>query len=127
MKTVEYQVKRLVLTTPEERAVKGSWGNKWSTLKRSEMKDGFIYLIIGEWSGYNSRQTRDVHIDISSKEQYDKSPFVGTIEYGDKTTLNVRIQKFTLEYILKNNIRRQSSYTTLIQQLVNSGSTFFKV
>ena len=126
MKTVEYTVKRLVLTTPEEKSVRDSWGSKWEMLKRAEQKEGFVYLIVGEWSGYNSKQRKDVHIDISSKEQYTKNEYVGVIEYGDNTTLTVTIRKHTLESIFKNNIRRQDSYTSLIQQLISSGSNFLK-
>ena len=127
MKIVEYTAKRLVLDTPEEKATRLSWGNKWNALKKAEQKDGFVFLIIGEWSGYSSKQRRDVHIDISSKEAYDKDCFVGTIKYTDRTELNVRIERHSLQSILRGNIHRKPSYTSLIQSLIISGDKFYVV
>jgi hypothetical protein len=127
MKIVEYKAKRLVLTTPEEKAIKESWGTYFSKLKREQDKNGFFNLIIGEWSGYNPNQTKDVHVGYCSPEIFNNSNkyFLGIIEYTDKTTLKVSIRQYTLEKLFSENRYKRTPYTDIIKRLVDSGQKYY--
>lgn len=135
MKTIEYTVQKVILT-PEEKAIKSSWGRDWNTIMKFHNKKQPIYLVIGTWSGYNSSQRRIVHIELINAPMYLKqsnihnnkiSGYAGTIEYSDNTKLEVIVKEYTLDKILEENIRRKSSYTDLIQKLVESSDNYYKV
>lgn len=135
MKTIEYTVKKIILT-PEEKSIKNSWGKDWNIIMKLHNKKQPIYLVIGTWSGYNSSQRRIVHIELINTPMYLKqsninnnkiSGYAGTIEYSDNTKLEVTIKEYTLEKLLSENVKRKSSYADLIQKLVESSDNYYKV
>lgn len=127
MKIVEYKAKRLVLTTPEEKAIKESWGTYFGKLKREQDKNGFFNLIIGEWSGYNPSQRKDVHVGYCSPEILKNSNkyFLGIVEYTDKTTLKVNIKQYTLEKLFSEKIYKRTGYTDIIKKLIDSSQKYY--
>lgn len=130
MNVVEYKVKKIVLT-PEEQMIKKSWGKYWAEIKHFQDIQGYFYLIIGEWSGYNSLQKKDVHIDICTNgiKKVKSASYIhlGIIEYTDKTVLDVRAEKYTLERLLKEKLSRKPSYTDLIKSLIKSNTQYYRV
>lgn len=135
MKIIEYTVKKIILT-PEEKAIKSSWGRDWNTIMKLHNKKQPIYLVIGTWSGYNSSQRKILHIELINAPMYLKqsnihnnkiSDYAGTIEYSDNTKLEVTIKAYTLQELLEEDVRRKSSYTDLIQKLVESNDNYYKV
>jgi len=128
MQLVEYKVKRLILS-PEEKIIKKSWGNNWANIKKLCDKNGYVNLVIGEWSGYNPKQRQDVHVDLCTKEMFNKSGgyYLGTIYYTDNTTLKVRIETCKLSRIFEDKILRKPSYTSLIQSLLKSDNKTYHV
>lgn len=132
MQTIEYTVKKLVLT-PEEKIIKKAWGDKWNIIKRDYDKHGFFYLITGEWSGYTSNQRKTVHIDtcnfnLGEKYKHDNG-YIGTIKYSDNTTLTVYAEKFYLKTFFNIQMcqKPRPSYTDLIKKLIDSGETIYTV
>jgi hypothetical protein len=55
------------------------------------------------------------------------SSYAGTIEYSDNTKLEVTVKEYTLDKILKENVRKKSSFTDLIQKLIESNDNYYKV
>lgn len=47
--------------------------------------------------------------------------------YSDNTKLEVTIKAYTLHELLEEDVRKKSSYTDLIQKLVESTDNYYKV
>jgi len=127
MKKVTYTANKIILTTAEEKGIKTSWGGDWKKIIKAEHHGNYFYLITGEWSGYNSSQRRIVHVSLSDFATFEKTPFVGTIEYSDNTTLEVNVIQCDLKKLFDNKLFRRNSYEDLINKLIATDSKFYKV
>jgi hypothetical protein len=131
MKTVEYTTKRIIATTPEEKAVAKSWGSLWSRFGQLERSGKPIYLIFGDWSGYKSSQYRITHIDFAAYygavKQHLNDDFRGTVQFTDNTTMSVWVKVVSRADILQAKYYKKENYRTLINDLIKSGESYYKV
>lgn len=126
MQVKTYTATKIVLS-PEEKEIKKSWSIHWSYFRKKFDRHEKFIILFGEWSGYNSKQQRIVHIDIGSEELFKKSESVGTIEYSDGTTLKVWQEKIGLTELFDRKLKCNPTYKGLVTKLMLSGSSYYKV
>lgn len=126
MKEITYTVDRLIPTTPEEKEVIKSWGPLWSQFTQDEKKEFGVLIIFGDWSGYKSAQYRVTHIDVAPSS-IKSSGDIGTVEFTDGTTMKVWVERLTRKTILARGLHRKLGYTTLVDQFIRSGKSYYRV
>ena len=126
MRTIEYTVTKIILTS-EEKAIRKSWGEDWKNLLKTEKALGYITLMIGTWSGYPGQTNCDTkrlqHCTVAKDASI--HPYKGTIVFTDKTTLDVITIKLTLESLLSNGYRKNTNYKELINEMINGGQGYW--
>ena len=129
MKTIIYTSKRIIPTTDREKSVIKSWKSYWGDFGRFEKDGQSIYLIQGIWSGYKSSQRQIVHLDHVSKYSFSKADpyYLSTVEFSDQTTMELTILKVSREEILEQNLSRKLGCTELIQKVIKSNLTTYRI
>lgn len=127
MKETEFKTKRLTATTPEEKAIIKSWGSLWQRFGQLERSGRKIVLVFGDWSGYRSSQYRITHVDYFGYYHKVDSFTGGIVMFTDNTTMSVWIKEVTRRDILSSKYRRATGYTSLINDMLKSGQTYYKV
>jgi len=131
MKTVEINSTRLIAQGPEEKAVVKSWGSWWSRFGTLERKGKPIYLLFGDWSGYTSSQYRVTHVDYAGYYgvvgQKLGDDYRGTVQFSDGTTMQVWVRAVSRAEILERKYSKREGYNSLINKLIKSGKTYYKV
>ena len=115
---ISYTASRLFLSKDEKEIAK-SWGSIWNRIAIAERRGTPFYITIGTWSGYNSKQSRIVHVDTMLDGM--KINQEGTIKYSDNTFLYVTNVKVDRMYILNNRLFRKPVYNDLIKKLIKEG------
>jgi len=114
MREVTYTSTRIVLDAEEKRIAK-AWKGDWKKILKFHREDGSIPLIIGTWSGYTSKQRRDVHCSLGSNDI--PNGIMGIVKFGDQTDMDVVKKEVTLTEILEKGILPMSSYSDQVRVL----------
>jgi hypothetical protein len=124
MKRITYTTTRMVLETPQEKALAKSWGSDWKRMSVSEDKQGSFLVIFGDWSGYKSSQYRITHTMLSPIQE---EGFLGTVKFSDNTKMDVWTKRMTREELLEGDFRKMEGYESLIREFLKSGKKYYKV
>lgn len=121
----EVTTTRLVLDK-EEREIRKSWGRDWARLRNDAKKYGTCFLLMGDWSGYNSSQYRLTHCTRISKDEADTIK-LRTVRFSDNTTMSVWIVKTTIEQLLNKRWKAAHGYDSLLSQAIKTGDVSYSV
>jgi len=108
-----------------------SWGTWWARFGTLERSGKPIYLLFGDWSGYTSSQHRITHVDYAgyygAVGQKLDDKFRGTVQFTDGTTMQVWVRSVSRAEILERGYHKKESYNSLINKMIKSGKTYYKV
>ena len=125
MKTITYEVTKLILTS-DEKQIRRTWDD-WKYMTQMQNVLGYIVVITAKWSGYpgqtNCNTKNYMHATLAQNPSI--HPYSGIITFTDNTTLNVVTEKMTIGELLKRRITKNVKYLDLINSMLKAGQGYW--
>lgn len=110
---------RIIAVTPEEKAIRQSWGRRWGAFSDIEGRYGFVLILSGVFSGYfKAAYCAEAPAGVSED-------YIGFVKFKDRPTLIVTAHKITRRDLLNKGWYYIPKYDGIVTEMIFSGKQIY--